>query len=339
MTKDSILDGQQVWQSTGGQQLGSIWGHGAYQAPDWSADWLHRESVALLDGYAKGESVAGSGTTYEDLPAETQAALRERLRQEMRTNRYDPATGDLTVSRARAAAIATTGAHYVALYGGDPALAGLREDYAMQEAAVRDPERLEVLTHFFFWTSWACGTERPNASITYTNNWPHEPLIGNQPTAANLLWSLVSILLLLAGIGALIWWRAFRTRDASEEVKVKVPNEDPLGSLTLTPSMRAVGKYLFVVILVFGLQVILGAITAHYTVEGQHFFGLPLAEWLPYSLTRTWHIQTAVFWIATAFLGALPRPGGGRPGAAIPASRRQCALRRPPSRRGRLASG
>jgi nitric oxide reductase large subunit len=38
MTKDDILTGQKVWQSAGGQQLGSIWGHGAYQAPDWTAD-------------------------------------------------------------------------------------------------------------------------------------------------------------------------------------------------------------------------------------------------------------------------------------------------------------
>ena len=40
MTKEDILRGQQAWQSIGGQQVGSIWGHGAYQAPDWSADWI-----------------------------------------------------------------------------------------------------------------------------------------------------------------------------------------------------------------------------------------------------------------------------------------------------------
>jgi nitric oxide reductase subunit B len=48
-TAQDIKDGQNVWQSIGGQQLGSIWGHGAYVAPDWSADWLHREAVWLLD--------------------------------------------------------------------------------------------------------------------------------------------------------------------------------------------------------------------------------------------------------------------------------------------------
>src|SRR5688500_1330459 len=45
----TILDGQTAWQSIGGMQLGSIWGHGAYQAPDWTADWLHRELTAWLE--------------------------------------------------------------------------------------------------------------------------------------------------------------------------------------------------------------------------------------------------------------------------------------------------
>ena len=61
LTRDDILTGQQVWQTTGGQQLGSIWGHGAYQAPDWSADWLHREATALLDVWAEAPaSTTGS---------------------------------------------------------------------------------------------------------------------------------------------------------------------------------------------------------------------------------------------------------------------------------------
>src|SRR5687767_11465048 len=50
---EDIKDGQNVWQSIGGQQLGSIWGHGAYVAPDWSADWLHRESLWLLNDWAR----------------------------------------------------------------------------------------------------------------------------------------------------------------------------------------------------------------------------------------------------------------------------------------------
>ncbi|MCA9729584.1 MAG: nitric-oxide reductase large subunit, partial [Candidatus Eisenbacteria bacterium] len=137
MTKAQILDGQQVWQSTGGQQQGSIWGHGAYQAPDWSADWLHREATALLDIW----SLAESGLRYDQRPLEAQAALRARLQAELRANRYDPDSGTITVSAERAQAMAQTAAHYRALFGGDPSLSELREDYAMQDAAVADPAR------------------------------------------------------------------------------------------------------------------------------------------------------------------------------------------------------
>jgi nitric oxide reductase subunit B len=309
-TQDDILTGQQVWQSTGGQQLGSIWGHGAYQAPDWTADWLHREATALMEMWAKREF----GLPFAMLDAEQQGRLRARLLQEMRTNTFDDATGTVTISDDRRAAVRESSRHYTELFGGNPSLARLREDYAMQSVVISDPGRLEKLNAFFFWTAWAAATNRPNSIVTYTNNWPHEPLIDNRPTPANVLWSMASVILLLAGVGALVWWQAFRRE---EEPHVEPPAADPLGGIQLTPSMRAVGKYIAVIVLLFVVQVALGALTAHYTVEGQHFFGIPIAEVLPYSLTRTWHIQTAMFWIATAFLAAglflAPAIGGAEP--------------------------
>src|SRR3954454_15721471 len=51
-TRADIERGQNVWQSMGGMQQGSIWGHGSYVAPDWSADWLHREAATLRDSIA-----------------------------------------------------------------------------------------------------------------------------------------------------------------------------------------------------------------------------------------------------------------------------------------------
>lgn len=310
MTRDEILTGQTVWQSTGGQQLGSIWGHGAYQAPDWSADWLHREATTLLETW----SARDFGTPYARLSPEQQAVLLARLRQELRTNTFDEATGVITISPARAEALASVASHYDGLFGGRPDLAQLRDDYAMHDVVVPDAERRQLMTKFFFWTSWAASTNRPGLAITYTNNWPHEPLIGNVPSSANVLWSIVSVVLLLAGIGALAWWMAFRHQD---DELAEAPASDPFTGLTITPSMRAVAKYVAVVVALFVVQVLLGALTAHYTVEGNAFFGIPIANLLPYSLTRTWHIQTAMFWIATAFLAAglflAPAIGGHEP--------------------------
>src|SRR5678815_4064762 len=115
-TGDDIRDGQNVWQSIGGQELGTVWGHGAYVAPDWSADWLHREATAILNQWSRDQF----GADYDRVKPEQQGALRERLKSELRTNTYNAVTGDLVISRDRAAAIDAVSAHYAALFGDDP---------------------------------------------------------------------------------------------------------------------------------------------------------------------------------------------------------------------------
>ena len=212
-TAQEIKDGQNVWQSIGGQQAGSIWGHGAYVAPDWSGDWLHREAVWLLDHWA----AQSGGKTYEQLPGETQAALRERLKQEIRVNTYNAETGDLVVSSTRAAAIQAVSQHYTSLFSDDPALSELRKSYAIPANAVKTPERRQLMNGFFFWTAWACGAERPGTHITYTQNWPHEPLIDNRPTSSIILWSVISFVILLGGIGALVWYFAVQRHTEAED--------------------------------------------------------------------------------------------------------------------------
>lgn len=293
---DDILDGQTAWQGIGGMQLGSIWGHGAYQAPDWTADWLHRELLAWLDLAAQQTY----GKRYQVIDDDQQALLRHQLKREYRANRL--VDGTLVLSDRRIQAIAQTAAYYHALFGNDPALHHSRESFAMKENTLPDAARRQQLTYFFFWTAWAAATERDGQSATFTNNWPHEPLIDNQPTAENMVWSIVSIVVLLAGIGFLVWgWAFLRNHD---EGQPKVPAQDPLSLIRLTPSQKALGKYLLLVGALFGFQVLMGGVTAHYTVEGQDFYGLPLSKWFPYSLTRTWHLQSAMFWIATGFLAA-----------------------------------
>ena len=71
-TRADMETGRQVWQSIGGQQLGSIWGHGALVAPDWSADWLHRETMAWLELRARSTP----SRSYAELNAGEQARLQ-----------------------------------------------------------------------------------------------------------------------------------------------------------------------------------------------------------------------------------------------------------------------
>ena len=300
-TSDDIREGRDVWRRLGGMELGSVWGHGSYLAPDWTADVLHREAMAMLD--ADGD--------FDALSEPARAARIAEFAARLRVNTYDTETGRINISMERAAAIAEIITHYQALFGGSgdgPDAEAMREAFAIPNAPLGpDPdEDIRKLVSWWWWTSWAAATLRPDDTVTYTNNWPHEPLVGNKPTSSIFIWTFVSIVLLIAGIGALCW---FFLREREEwqkdtEPPPGYPDKSPIATVQPTASMRAVVKYIWIVAVLLGLQILLGAVTAHYAVEGHEFYGIPLAEIAPYALTRTWHVQLAVLWIATAWLGA-----------------------------------
>jgi nitric oxide reductase subunit B len=288
-TGSTITDGQGVWQSIGGQEIGSIWGHGAYVAPDWSADWLHRESNILLDTWANRQGFSN----FASLNPEQQAVLKARLITAIRTNTYESASNRVTLSSDQVAAYPRLAAYYADVF------ASGRKEYAIPKGALTNPVKQQQLAAFFWWSAWATSTNRPGASVSYTNNWPHEPLVGNLPTAGAVMWSIISVVCLIAGIGGLVWWNSSRER---ELVHGPYPQRDPFLGLQPTPSQRATIKYFLVVVILWGVQILMGAITAHYGVEGQGFYGIPLDKYLPYAITRTWHLQIAIFWIATSWL-------------------------------------
>jgi len=295
-TGQEIKDGQNVWQSMGGQEVGTIWGHGSYVAPDWSADYLHREATYMLDTWSQQEY----GQPFKSLENENQAKLKARLQEQLRENTYNAETGEVVISPLRAEAFRHISEHYSGLFMDDPSKKDLRESYAIRDNTISNPRRMALMNAFFFWTSWATVTERPGKEITYTNNWPPEKLVGNEPTSSLILWTGFSVILLLAGIGALAYYYASSHDEEVDEEQM--PDRDPLLGLEPTPSMKATLKYFWVVTALMIVQVIMGVITAHYGVEGSGFYGFPLGDWLPYSVSRTWHIQLAIFWIATAWL-------------------------------------
>lgn len=290
---NDIKDGQNIWQSIGGQEVGTVWGHGAYIAPDWTADYLHREAQYLLNKWSQEDA----GIPFDQLSDQEKAAMKSRLQQYLRTNTYNETTGTLVIGSERYEAFEQIRGHYRSLFMDDPALDKLRADYAIAKNSIKTEERLDKMAQFFFWASWACVTNRPGEEITYTHNWPPDEQIGNVPTSDLILWTGFSIIMLLIGIGILIFVQA-RTQ---QEETLK-PVEDPLMHQTITPSMWAVKKYFWVVNLLILVQVLLGVITAHYGVEGDGFYGIDIARFIPYSITRTWHVQLAIFWIATAWL-------------------------------------
>jgi nitric oxide reductase subunit B len=298
-TRADIERGQNVWQSLGGMQQGSIWGHGSYLAPDWSADWLHREAESML-GFI---SIRDAGQ-FEPGTPNLNELHQVALRNEIRRNTYDAASETVMLSNARAQAIQVVAQHYQSLFRGDDDYLDLRRDYAFPVHQTLSDEDAKAISAFVFWTAWSAVTDRPDDDISYTSNWPHDPLVGNTPSATVLMWSIGSILLLLGGIGWLVWYYVQQYPNWQEDMEPEegYATEDFMSAATITPSMRATAKYFWVVTLLFLGEVLLGIVTAHYAVEGQGLYGLPFVDYLPYVITRTWHTQLAVLWIATAWL-------------------------------------
>lgn len=210
-SEGQVQRGQEAWFAAGGQQLGSVWGHGSYVAPDLSADWLHREAVGLRDLIAQKQF----GASFDRLHSDEQAVVAARVKEALRHNTYDAATGTITLSPERATVVRALAQHYMGLFGGDSTQDTLRVQYAMVKNSLKNEQDLRALPAFFFWSAWACATDRPAAThLSYTSNWPHEPLVDNVPTTGNGVWSIASVILLIAGVAAMV---AYHSAHKEEE--------------------------------------------------------------------------------------------------------------------------
>ena len=308
-TGEDVVAGQKLYLARGGQAVGSVWGHGSYLAADWSADALHRTALATA-GLARGLDARAAGAfsqqDLEALDAAEKGRVSALVKQELKQNRYDAGTDTLTLSPGQAAAIPALNAHYHELFTKGDDLQSLPANW------LKSPEESRRITAFFFWTAWSAGTNRPGETHTYTANFPYDPLAGNEALPSALVWSIVSVVLLILGIGIAIYlWMKMREGEEDE------PDFAPLEQPNPTPSQRATLPYFLVAIVLFVLQAVMGSVTAHFAVEGNKFYGIDLSQILPYAATRTWHLQLAVFWIATCWLATGlfigPAVGGKEP--------------------------
>ena len=281
-TRADVIHGQEVFLRNGLMEYGTIFGHGAYLGPDFTADYLHRAALVVTDSYGGPQSDRAKQQTITDF----------------KTNRYDPASGKLTYTAAQTAAFEKLDKHYRQFFSQPTTRSGLRP------SAITDAEQIRELTAFFSWSAWATAALRPGLPYSYTNNWPPEPLVANHATADTVVWSVLSLITLLGGVGLLLlafgrwnflgWHGKERTR-----ISFRAP-----GKVNLTSAQRATAWFFLVMALLALLQALLGAATQHYRADVASFFGLNLARVLPFNIARTWHIQLAIFWVATSFLAA-----------------------------------
>lgn len=277
-TREDILVGQRVFETRGLMEQGTIFGHGAYLGPDFTAEALHRMELSMQQYYG-------------DRP-DTSA----RVRADFKTDRFDGS--HVHWSAAQVVAWHDLLDHYTTWLGSGVADDGLRGP------RIADPAEIRAVASYVAWSAWVATAPRPGRAYSYTNNWPPDPAAGNTPTADALVWSAISLIALLAGIGATMFafgrseklgWR--RDDREGRALVFRAPDE-----VHLTPAQRATVWYFVVVVGLFLAQGLCGGANAHYHAETSNFFGVDLGAWFPYQLTRTWHVQLALFFVAASYL-------------------------------------
>lgn len=307
--RDRIFAGQKIFQRYGLMDLGSVWGHGTYRGPDFTAQSLHMIGQAMRDRHTAQKG----GPPYAELDPEAKGGVDGLVISQIKTNRYDASRDVLVLSPLQEHALEQVRAFYDRTFSQGEVDGPIRSNTIPDAAARRD------LADFFFWTAWCAGVLRPDSKYTYTNNWPNDASVGNYPSGESLVWSAASLVAFGACLGLIIYifhrygynlgHRGF-TREAAAA----------LLAAPISQSQRKTAKYFLVVTALFFLQLNVGGLMAHYTVHPTTFYGFDaLAAFIPYNWVKSWHLQLAVFWIATSWIGMTlfvsPRVGGREPAA------------------------
>ncbi len=305
LEKSDILAGQNVYQRYGLMDHGSVWGHGSQRGMEFSAVTLHLAGKAVREFIAAQES----GQSYETLDELEREIVGLKTVREIKTNRYNADKDILTLTEAQVAALKTIQDFWEKTFrNGD-------ERYGFLPNTVPSSEERLQIGRFFFWTAWVASANRPNEDYSYTNNWPPDKSVGNIATTQAYLWSIGGILALFLVLGLFIFWVHHYGLWYGEAKGVAL--SEKLLDMPLTSSQFKAAKYFLVVILLFLLQVSFGGLLAHYTVHPSKFYLPFLAELIPYSWAKSWHLQLAIFWIATTWVASAiylaPIIGGKEP--------------------------
>ena len=302
-TGNDIREGQSVFLKYGLMDNGTVWGHGAYLGPDFPALYLHRLALRTADII----SLDFYDTGYENLSVEEQSQVASLIKFFLKENRYIKDDNILVFSPFEEYSLIEEQPLWLEYFRSPENNGGLRANL------ITDPDELFKLTSYFAWTAWASIADRPNASYSYTNNFPYDELAGNTPTPGSVVWSVVSILFLLGGIGALLFVFGRNKTWGWAESNYREPDYARTGNASL--SQKALMLFVCTVGLLFLGQTLVGGGVAHYRADPGNFYGIDLSKIFPSALLRTWHLQLAIFWIATGFAGGglyLARVLGGK---------------------------
>ncbi|HCV1052280.1 TPA: cbb3-type cytochrome c oxidase subunit I [Staphylococcus aureus] len=315
VTKGEVISGQAIYEKYGLTDYGSYLGNGSYLGPDYTAEALHHYLIGMRKYYAQDIY----HKQLHKLNHVEIAVVKDKVMKEIRINRYSEKEDQLVLTPGQVYGLKYLQDYYKKEFVNNPKQVGLNENMIKQfqnDDYMVAGNKIEHLSQFFFWGAWLSSTDRPGKTFSYTNNWPYDVDAGNTLPSAGILWTAISVTLLIAGLAFIIYiqkryeFDMKPTYESERELpKIEVDSK-------ITDSQRKVGKYLVVVMLLFLVQILLGELLAHYYVENK-FFGIEIQRLFPFNIAKTWHVQLVIFWVATTWLAAgiyiVPKVLGNEP--------------------------
>ncbi len=301
MSAADIQAGKAGFQKADLMDYGSLYGMGSYFGDDYTAANLVRLATLTEDNIAK----AKKGQALSGLPAEEQASVKAAMQDELQG--IDLTKQVATLPDAVAAAITTL--------RGEIAQSLLRHDFAKgwTQAYSLDEQSAAQTADFLIYSSLTTVARRPGTTVSWTQNWPFEPLVGNTPTTSTFRWTWISFCFTFFAFGAVLYIYERYLNDPDQ-----APMDPVLAKFAaLTASQRRIGKYFLVVAAILLLQILVGSIMAHYYTDRTSFYGIEVDRFLPFNFLRDVHIQTPIVWIGLSWIGAglflAPAISGGEP--------------------------
>jgi len=305
VSANDIMAGQELFQLRGLMNYGSFWGDGAERGPDFTAESLHAMTVAMKAFYAeqfKPGSVKQHDRLREwqyDIPDYDQGAIAGKIKTELHNNTFNESSNSVTLNPAQIYGVQFLNSYYTRMF----------TDASFPEAFhpvnyISDPVHLKQLTAFFYWGSWVSSADRPGNDYSYTSNWPYDPDAGNTPPTSLMMWSFISIFILLIGIMTVLYIYGQMKTMPTSPFDIK-PGKQLLTTSDLEkgyvrPTQRATYKFFALAIILFGFQVLAGILSA---MDFASPFAHQIAGILPFNILRSYHTLLQIFWFFMCWVG------------------------------------
>ncbi|MFO0995978.1 MAG: cbb3-type cytochrome c oxidase subunit I [Alphaproteobacteria bacterium] len=293
ISRDLIKRGETVFRLRGLMSYGSFWGDGAERGPDFTADALHRTVLAMRAFYETSITKAGASVSQHD-----RDGIAVRVTREIHENTWDETSNTIVINDAQAYAFEQLYEHYTRMFT-DPTYPEL-----FQTGYITEPEDIRALAAYFFWGGWVAGANRPGKDFSYTHNWPYDPDAGNHPTLATWVWSFVSILVLFAGIMAVLYvygqLKAMPGKPFDNAGGATALTTHDLENGHVRPTQRVTYGFFALAMILFGIQVLAGIVSATDFVRP---FGLFLGSVIPFTVTRSFHTLGQIMWFFMCWVG------------------------------------